>query len=179
MQYNYPNFSNTIRSFLRKLYTPAKEYHQRKLKDIVLENNHKQGQGESFGGIIFQGKTYYYLGSMHKQHEVNSYVIHEDLFTSMQVWLAELRDLNQEEREISRFLGRFFSVVCTYTEAKELLGENIIQMLDMTPRTFNFYVELSPEELTQYAMEFKPYIEIIQNRIMDNLITRTLYDSEN
>jgi hypothetical protein len=179
MQYNALNFNFTITNFLSKLYNPAKKYHQRKLKDIVIANNHEQGQGESFGGIIYNGEVYYYLGGFKKKYEVSTYLLYEKLIPEMDTWLAESRKIKQEEIDIRRFLGRFFSIISTYKDTKELLGENVMQILDTTSLGYNHDTSLSTKELMEYSIKFKPYIQMIQDRIMDNLIARTLYDSEN
>jgi hypothetical protein len=175
----YYNLNSTIEIFLRKLYNPAKKYHQRKLKDIVFANNIKFGHGEMFGGIIYEGETFYYLGSFMKKHEVNCYLLHEDLITKMDAWIEDKEQIDQEEIKIRRFLGRFFSEVTNYYDAKELLGENIFQMLELESNSLGYSNEtkLSEKEFKECSIAFQPYIQIIQDRIMDNLIARTLYDS--
>jgi hypothetical protein len=163
---------------IQQLYRPARQYLSYKLDDIIKSNNLAHNDGHVDGKMRYKAVAY---ESSHKARMVmpssrfvTQYDLAEDLHEPMEEWLKEALTLTEEEFQVKRFLSILLAKLKNFSDLEQVLGDNICGMISEHKKMFRS-PELDTEELMITAKEAKPYVEMMQNRLIDNLISKDLF----
>ena len=165
------------RKLIEMLYIPANKYLQLQLGKIVYKNNLAHGDGQQYGEILYQGRVhnYYMLGGTTSYGR--TYELKDELVPEMNKYLTDYDEVTEERKVITRFIQVLFIKVPNKVDLKDVLGENlyapVAEFLDHLPSD-----RLPDEKLAAFLKVHKQYVDKMQNRVVDNLLARDLYNIE-
>ena len=159
-----------------QLYYPATKYLNYKLDDIIKQNNLAHNDGFVYGRMRYKAVAYQstYNGHMPIYKSGRQYDLVEDLHEQMEKWLKEEQALKEEEFQVKRFLSILLAKVKNFSDLEQVLGENICAIISEHRKMFR-NKELDTEDLMAAVKYAKPYVEMMQNRLIDNLISKDLF----
>lgn len=162
---------------LEYLYKPAEKYLRKRLQDIIKENNQIHGVNSLYGRIIYRGKSHEvdfpYRGVAFTQGNP----IDTSLIPRMEKYLVDVEELKQERKEVDRFVSILFANILHPHAIQEVLGESLYTAVS---KHLKYYpgTEPNPDEVKAHAIKFKTTITKMQDRAIDNMISRGLYDKD-
>ena len=161
-------------SLLRQLYEPADYYMDSRVKEIIKENNMINGFQSVFGEIRFKGESYEYKPDFGYNY-FPQFPLDESLKEKMQKVVNDFKQLRLEEATVERSLSILLSQGLNGEDLKEILGDNIYSKVSEHLNSRFKTEEVSDIKFKQIIQESKFIVEIIQNRIVDNLISQGMY----
>lgn len=162
-------------SIQNKVYNPAKRYYKNRLVEIVEKNNMIHGsQFGKEGGIIYKGKEYKL--PMKYNNWARSYIVDESLVGELDKYIDETLQLEREQKTVNRMLSNLFSEDIPGTAFNFILGDSLYSISSNTLNKLNYKKEINQEELIKLKDKYSQLVEILQNRIVTNLISQGLYN---
>lgn len=167
-------------TWLEELYTPAERYLNIKLNDIIESNNLLHKDALCFGELMYKGKVYssFLNEGSDSAWYYTAYEVHPTLIDKMETYLVDAQELTEEHKTISRFLSIMLPKLPSMHEVKQLFGDNLYNLV----REHYFMVDrptLSDKDIHDLSVEYRPYIDIMRNRMIDNLLAKDLYNADN
>jgi predicted Zn-dependent protease len=161
-------------SLLRQLYEPAEYYINSRGREIIKENNMINGFQSVFGQFRFKGQSYEYYPDRGYSY-CPQFALDGSLEEKAQKLIEDIEELKQEKATVERGLSILLSQGLNSEELREILGDNIYskvsEHLDSKFKT----EKVSDMKFNKIIQESKFIIETIQKRIVDNLISKSMY----
>jgi hypothetical protein len=167
---------NARDSLIRQLYEPANHYIQIRIGSIIKENNMIHGSGEMFGEMRYQGKAYRHVPKNGKYQYYSQYELDPGLVDRFKEILKDKNAVEEERKYVYRSLSIFLSLDLNSKDFKDVLGDNIYDMISDYLNYLKFKPETEYSKVMEISKEYQNLKEKIQNRIVDNLISQGLYE---
>ena len=160
---------------LEVLYVPAKNYLELQLQEIVKKNNLAHGDGKIFGGIIYKGRTFGVKPTGYYMYAPD-YLLVPELTDEVENFLTERLGIAHEQTRVSRFLSILFTKINNKLDLEDFLGSNLYHELGAFHQYFDAE-RLSTPEMLKFTQEYRTYVDQMQNRMVENLLAKDLYDT--
>lgn len=161
-------------SLLRQLYDPAEYYIRSRLREIIKENNMINGYQNVFGAIRFEGRSYDHKPAFGYDY-LPQLALDESLKEKMQKIAKDLEELKQEKATVERGLSILLCQGLNGEDFREILGDNIYSKVSEHLNSRFKTEKVSDIKFNKIIQKSKFIVEIIQNRIVDNLISQSMY----
>lgn len=192
-----PNTSALMRKNIHKkiinvVYTPAFYYLDKTLANIVNKNflvNGVEPQSSAYLGVLYKGCQHIqetYLAPKHNPLKGWKQVIpaHPSIEEEIEKYSREYKELLKEKDCVSRGLSIILSEPSlTSSTLSNLLGDNIYSIVQKDFERVNSDPKLDKENLIQNqdkklssSKSIKQVRELLQNRLVSNLISQGLYN---